>query len=135
MGDFRMTIEAVGGHGCDRTAKAGDTLRGCGAQDCPDCMFARFVSDMQRAGMRPTVAKMHHWPADMTEHVKEFTTPEEWTCARCNVKSTDGPQDALPCRGGYDEAHEVVDDYTERHVKYPAGAFRRATGQRVKGAF
>jgi hypothetical protein len=109
MGDFRMTIEAVGGHGCDRKAKEGDEVQGCGGETCPDCLFARFVSELQRAGMRPYTATMHHWPADLkAPHIISHSyTPER----------------------------EVVDDYTERDVKYPTGAFRRATGKRVKGSF
>jgi hypothetical protein len=109
MGDFRMTIEAAGGHGCDRTAKEGGELRGCGQENCPDCMFARFVSDMQRAGMRPFKATMHHWPADLIR--------------------PDGTH------AGYAADREVVDDYTEKDVKYPGGAFRRSSGKRTKGSF
>lgn len=105
MGDFRMTIEAAGGHGCDRQAKQGDDIRGCGQESCPDCMFARFVSEMQRAGMRPYTATFHHWPPGITPG------------------------------SSYDEVHEVIDDYTEKDVKYPTGAFRHATGKRIKGAF
>jgi hypothetical protein len=109
MGDFRMTIEATGGHGCDRKAKEGGELHGCGQENCPDCMFARFVSDMQRAGMRPFKATMHHWPADLVL--------------------------ANGATHSYTPEHEVIDDYSEKDVKYPGGAFRRASGKRIKGSF
>lgn len=198
MGDFRMTIEAVGGHGCDRTAKQGDEVRGCGGETCPDCIFARFVSELQRAGMRPTRATMHHWPADMAAHdfpVETAAQPPSATerCARCNttrqaatathrctschaywrlnpadpgrypaphplasetwslVSEKCGPccdnvamgqqivalseRDYPRACRAYDAAREVVDDYSELGVKYPTGAFRRATGKRVKGSF
>jgi hypothetical protein len=199
MGDFRMTIEAVGGHGCDRNAKAGDQVRGCGGETCPDCIFARFVSELQRAGMRPWKATFHHWPADMAAHDFPLATSErppslDERCARCNVTRQEAsathrctschalwrlnPADPAhypaphpfsketwslvsskcgPCCDNvemgaqivelsatrdypricraYDPAREVVDDYTERDVKYPSGAFRRATGKRVKGSF
>ncbi len=150
MGDFRMTIEAMGGHGCDRKAKAGataqdgDIVRGCGQETCPDCMFARFVSEMQRAGMRPFVATLHHWPADMNEHL---FLPDAEKCSRCNrtkaeiaaheeKRAADPTGHLVPsCGRMYRPESEVVDDYSERDVKYPTGAFTRATARRVKGAF
>jgi hypothetical protein len=133
MGDFRMTVEAVGGHGCDRKAKAGGPVQGCGSETCPDCIFARFVSEMKRAGMHPTKAMMHHWPADMAKHDIEQPTPDPASkrCRRCNA---DRAMLDLPCRN-YDATHEVVDDYTERDVKYPTSTFRRAAGVRLKGSF
>lgn len=137
MGDFRMTIEAVGGHGCDRKAKAGDQLQGCGRMDCPDCIFAAFVSQMQRASMRPMVATMHHWPADMSKH----RFPEgpaksgEDRCVRCNQTLADIEANKEKGCRTYSEASEVIDDYSERSVKYPTGGFTRATGIRVKGSF
>lgn len=194
MGDFRMTIEATGGHGCDRKAKVGDQVVGCGRQDCPDCVFAAFVSQMQRLAMKPMVATFHHWPANMNEHLFQngqatsssdrcqrcFSTRQETTathrCKKCNALWRLNPADPkLPesnpcsketwslvsekcqpccdnvemgdqivklredeyprtCRN-YDEAHEVIDDYSERSVKYPTGAFNRATGVRIKGSF
>jgi len=136
MGDFRIVIEATGGHGCDRNAKEGSEIRGCGQETCPDCMMARFVSEMQRATMRPYVAEFHHWPSEMAVH---YFPPGKDKCSRCNqtqaaIDALPGDQDAKVCRG-YSADREVVDDYTERDVKYPTGAFRRATGIRIKGSF
>jgi hypothetical protein len=128
MGDFRVVLEASGGHGCDRKAKEGDDLRGCGQETCPDCITARFVSAMQRAGMRPNVATFTHWPASMRAHIYLEDKPEK--CHRCGVQAGD----PMPCRN-YDIDHEVVDDYSERDVKYPTGAFIRASGKRVHGSF
>ncbi len=177
MGDVRMTIEAACGHGCNRTAKEGEEFQGCGQEGCPDCNFARFVSQLKRAGINPDVAKIQHWPADMAAHVH---AGEEGRCVRCGVTAREarathrclkcgafwiklpdgswtlasarcgkccdnvemGEQiEALPSGGWpavcrtYDAAREVVDDYTERGVKYPTGGFVRATGKRVKGRF
>jgi len=128
MGDFRIEIEAQGGHGCDRKAKEGDELRGCGQETCPDCITARFVSDMQRAGMRPNVAFFTHWPESMREHISLEDNPEK--CIRCGGVADNG----VPCRN-YDGDHQVVDDYSEREVKYPTGSFVRATGKRIQGSF
>ncbi len=141
MGDFRMTIEAQGGHGCDRQAKEGEQLMSsCGREGCPDCMFARFVSEMQRAGMRPYRATFQHWPADMAAHRvaagHEFT--EGAHCCRCGAawgpETEPGSPQYRPCRN-YDVEREVVDSYTEEDVKYPTGAFLHASGVRVEGHF
>lgn len=145
MGDFRIVIEATGGHGCDRKAKEGEKLVGCGRMDCPDCVTAAFVSQMQRLSMRPFVASFTHWPAIMDRHLFSLTekrpAPED-RCFRCNTTAKDY-EDALAtgkkdypatCRT-YDDAHEVVDDYSERKLDYPTGGFSRATGVRVKGHF
>lgn len=197
MGDFRIEIEATGGHGCNRTAKAGEEFYGCGSETCPDCITARFVSEMQRAGMRPFVATFTHWPAALNEHL---FLPGAEKCSRCNtdiamlrqmgtathrckvcsalwrlnpaepekypadhpfqketwslvsgccgkccdtapmadqiepITSGIAETRARACRS-YDPAREVVDDYSERGVKHPSGAFRRVTAKRVKGAF
>jgi hypothetical protein len=194
MGDFRMTIEATGGHGCDRVHKQGEQLQGCGRMDCPDCVFATFVSQMQRLSMRPMVAILHHWPADMNPHffvpgsdkvddkcvrcslTRQETTAthrckvcnalwrlnpaepekfpadhpfhkETWSlvsakCQKCCDNVAMGEQIAKvspeewprTCRN-YRADSEVIDDYSEKNVKYPTGGFTRATGVRVKGHF
>lgn len=52
MGAFNINITGVGGHGCERKAKAGDKLHGrCGRFTCPDCMAYDFVQRMKQAGM------------------------------------------------------------------------------------
>jgi hypothetical protein len=143
MGDFRIVIEATGGHGCNRTAKAGEEFFGCGSETCPDCMTARFVSDLQRACMRPFVATFTHWPADMNDH---HFVPGADRCSRCNrtkeeiakfdaEHAGDAVRSAPRCSRSYTEEREVVDDLSERGVKHPSGAFRRVTVRRVKGNF
>jgi hypothetical protein len=133
MGDFRMTVEGTGGHGCERKAKEGEDFFGCGRMDCPDCLFAEFVAKMKRIGS-VSVATMHHWPADMVVHVLS----KDGTCLRCGATDADynGKPSirplSKPCRE-YSAAQEVIDDYTEREAKY--GGQMRATGHRVKGHF
>ncbi len=76
----------------------------------------------------------------MAQHDRAFghDFKEEEKCSRCGAAWSEetAPASAAyrPCRA-YDEAHEVIDDYTERDVKYPTGGFVRATGKRVKGQF
>jgi hypothetical protein len=52
MGAFNINITGVGGHGCERKAKAGEKLWSrCGKYTCPDCMAYDFVQRMKQAGM------------------------------------------------------------------------------------
>jgi hypothetical protein len=52
MGAFNINITGVGGHGCERKAKAGEKLYGrCGRFTCPDCMAYDFVQRLKQAGM------------------------------------------------------------------------------------
>lgn len=52
MGAFNINITGVGGHGCDRKAKAGEKLHGrCGRFNCPDCIAYDFVQRLRQAGM------------------------------------------------------------------------------------
>lgn len=127
MGDFRVVLESMGGHGCNRNAKEGEEFFGCGAENCPDCIFARFVSAMKRAGMPVYRAEFQHWP-NMPEHVMH-----DDRCVRCGYDPQDPKLLCTPdCRAS---ALSVTDDYSERGVKYPSGMFNRATGRRVKNRF
>jgi hypothetical protein len=61
MGDFRITIEGVGGHGCGREAKAGETVTRCKQPGCPDCIAVEFVEKL-KAGNSISLAVLAHWP-------------------------------------------------------------------------
>jgi hypothetical protein len=58
MGDYRITVEAVGGHGCSRKTKSGEKVEPCGQSYCPDCLAREFVA---RLGGVAT-ATLEHWP-------------------------------------------------------------------------
>jgi hypothetical protein len=62
MGDYRITIEAVGGHGCGREAKDGDVVPRCGQLSCPDCSAVNFVQQLRTSGNDVKLAKLEHWP-------------------------------------------------------------------------
>lgn len=69
MGDFRIEITAVGGHGCDRAAKEGEPLSPGRAwpdshdpEACPDCLAADFVAKLQRVASVNS-ATYTHWPS------------------------------------------------------------------------
>ena len=52
MGHFNISITGVGGHGCERGAKAGEKLFGrCGRFNCPDCLAYDFTQRLRQAGM------------------------------------------------------------------------------------
>ncbi|GAC1541233.1 MAG: hypothetical protein NVS3B10_05790 [Polyangiales bacterium] len=76
MGDFRFEFQAVGGHGCDRLAKEGETLvHACRKFGCPDCEIRAFVERMTALGMRPKFARLTHWPDQPTAVVDDLAPP------------------------------------------------------------
>jgi len=81
MGDFLIKVASMGGHGCNRDAKAGETFQGCGRIDCPDCFAAEMVANFKRR-FPVHYALFIHWPTELNA-----------TLGR-----------------SYDQAHEVVDD-------------------------
>lgn len=78
MGNFRIEIDAVGGHGCDRAAKAGEKLGPVPknhTSTCPDCMARDFVDRLRAAGMfghGHDSATLTHWPGDPGEVVDDL---------------------------------------------------------------
>jgi hypothetical protein len=73
MGTFRIEIQGVGGHGCQREVKSGEKVTAdCGSAYCPDCLARAFVKSLADKGMLgqyPTTdpgslvyAKLIHWP-------------------------------------------------------------------------
>lgn len=66
MGNFKIEIEAVGGHGCDRDAKQGDKINykidhTHPDGTCPDCNLKAFVDRFARSS-NVLSAKFIHWP-------------------------------------------------------------------------
>lgn len=61
MGDFRIVVEGVGGHGCGRESKDGYMVLRCGRRGCPDCEAIRFVDELKRSN-NVQVARVEHWP-------------------------------------------------------------------------
>lgn len=80
MGQFNLSITAVGGHGCERKAKPGDKLYGrCGRFGCPDCMAYDFVQQVRSKGMQVERATFTHWPGTSTEVVDDLLANERRT--------------------------------------------------------
>lgn len=72
MGDFRIVVNAVGGHGCQRDLKDGERVFGCGSMNCPDCLTAEFIAKLQRASTHVKDATLTHWPGQPSEVRDEF---------------------------------------------------------------
>src|SRR5579859_2363602 len=71
MGDYRIVIEAMGGHGCQREKGDGEAVVGCDRPHCPDCMARELVRRLKRSGEQVKKAELIHWPADMPGYSKE----------------------------------------------------------------
>lgn len=67
MGTFRIEVQAVGGHGCQREVKDGGTVYGCRRMGCPDCETREFVERLKLQGNTVDVAKLTHWPGQSSE--------------------------------------------------------------------
>jgi hypothetical protein len=74
MGQFKVEVVAVGGHGCQRERKDGDTVYGCQRMDCPDCIAREFVAKLQSRGASVESAKLTHWPGSAAEVQDDLLT-------------------------------------------------------------
>lgn len=62
MGDFRIVIDAVGGHGQDREKKRGEVVDF--GENTPEAMAKAFVDALKATGATVDEAKVIHWPLD-----------------------------------------------------------------------
>lgn len=71
MGDSMLELVTTGGHGCNRDAKVGEEVRGCGKMGCPDCEALRAVEVFLRVAGAGTLksARFVHWPGQPDEVV------------------------------------------------------------------
>jgi hypothetical protein len=91
MGQFLVEISAVGGHGCDRTAKQGQPISSCGRMGCPDCEAKRFLGQLHQT-MPEATLKVTHWPGQPDEVVDEYKrAPEGPYVVGTRVKGSFGP--------------------------------------------
>ncbi len=74
MGNFRIVIDGVGGHGCEREKGSGERIFGCQRMDCPDCNARAFVADLMRRSVLSgdVTAKFVHWPGTVGEVVDDL---------------------------------------------------------------
>jgi hypothetical protein len=80
MGTFNINITGVGGHGCERNARAGDKLHmRCGRFSCPDCAAFDFTQRLRQMGVLGTheaSASFTHWPGTPSEVVDDLLKNE-----------------------------------------------------------
>jgi hypothetical protein len=78
MGTFRIEVQTVGGHGCERDVKDGGIVRGCKLPGCPDCMAREFVARLKAYGMLfdqlGSYARITHWPGTPQQVVDDLDT-------------------------------------------------------------
>lgn len=74
MGNFNISIDAVGGHGCQRTIKDGGIVTGCSQTYCPDCTTREFVAFLKAKGVTVNAARFTHWPGEPSEVVDDLIT-------------------------------------------------------------
>jgi len=64
---FKVEVQAVGAHGCERHFGDGSTVIGCERHNCPDCITREFVRRLKRAGCSIDIALLTHWPGSEQE--------------------------------------------------------------------
>lgn len=75
MGDFRVTIKAVGGHGQDRSTGNGEVVDfEADNVNSPEAILKRAVAELQATGNSVTEATVHHWPGTSSEVVDNLLT-------------------------------------------------------------
>jgi len=67
MGEFRVTVTAVGGHGCQREFGDGEHVVGCERTNCPDCISREYVRRLKRSGAVVSFAELLHWPHEVAQ--------------------------------------------------------------------
>jgi hypothetical protein len=66
---FRVEVEAVGNHGCQREKKAGEEVTGCGDAACTDCITRAYVEALKGKGTSVSKATITHWPNQPEPHI------------------------------------------------------------------
>ena len=62
MGDYRIELDLTGGHGCNREAKEGEAVTGCGRIGCPDCETKAFIAKLCSTGSSFRGGRFINWP-------------------------------------------------------------------------
>lgn len=75
MGNFRIVIDAVGGHGVDREIRDGEKVNHFSeGMQTPDAMAKMFVNFLKSNGIEPNSAKLIHWPGQEDEVIDDLLT-------------------------------------------------------------
>ena len=76
MGQFRVTVVAVGNHGCQREIgkQIGAIVEGCGNGNCTDCITRDYIKSLRASGASVSEASIHHWPSQQGEVLDNLIT-------------------------------------------------------------
>lgn len=77
MGMFRVTVVAMGNHGCERDQHRiapHQDVQGCGYPGCTDCVTREYVEKLKASGATVSEATIHHWPGQIGEVVDNLLT-------------------------------------------------------------
>lgn len=75
MGNFRIVVAALGGHGVDRGKGNGETVDfHAGGQASPDSIAKRFVDELRANGCVDVSATITHWPGAENQVVDDLVT-------------------------------------------------------------
>jgi hypothetical protein len=77
MGQFRVTVTAVGNHGCQRDehrANPAMVITGCGQPNCTDCITREYLARLRASGGSVEQAHIHHWPGQEGEVLDNLIT-------------------------------------------------------------
>jgi hypothetical protein len=75
MGQFKIEIIAIGGHGQDRDKKNGEKVDFReGGNTTPDAIAHRAVNELKSAGVNVESAKIIHWPGSESEVIDDLLT-------------------------------------------------------------
>ena len=81
MGNFRIVIDAIGGHGQDRVKKDGETVDFTNpeypSENTPERILQKAVQELKEKGCSVQSAKVYHWPNS------EMATPVDGTGKEC----------------------------------------------------
>ncbi len=72
MGNYRITIAAIGNHGQDRAKGDGEIVDF--GTDTPEAIIKRAVEELQAHGESVSEATVHHWPGQPTQPVDNLLT-------------------------------------------------------------
>lgn len=74
MGQFIVSVDAVGNHGCSRDVGDGEFVVGCELPHCTDCITREYVRRLKRSGASLTSATITHWPGSESEVLDDLLT-------------------------------------------------------------
>lgn len=112
MGNFRVVLEATGGHGCQRELSGDSKIYPCSNRNCPDCLVYEFVERLNKIAP-VSCAELIHWPGDISE-VRDVYVLEKKVIVPYNRTVNWETKETVPDHYvGIESAHRI------RHGSFP----------------